>query len=81
MASCGWPSTASLVRVDDAVGGIRFGWLETVREHALGRLAASGEEDDVRDRHARAFADLAREAGASPAWRGAGLLGRPAGRG
>jgi predicted ATPase len=62
-----------LVRVDDAVGGVRFAWLETIRDHALERLAASGEAREMRERHARAFADLAMEAirhvpGADQAW-------------
>jgi predicted ATPase/class 3 adenylate cyclase len=62
-----------LGRVDDAVGGVRFGWLETIRDHALERLTASGAARDLRDRHARAFADLATEAirhipGADQAW-------------
>jgi predicted ATPase/class 3 adenylate cyclase len=48
-----------LTRVEDAVGGIRFGWLETIRHDALRRLEASGEGDAIRARHARAFADLA----------------------
>ena len=40
--------------------GGRFGMLETVREYALERLEQSGELDDVRDRHARAFAERCR---------------------
>lgn len=51
-----------VARVDDAVGGVRFAWLETIRDHALERLTASGDARDIRDRHARAFADLATEA-------------------
>jgi predicted ATPase/DNA-binding SARP family transcriptional activator len=50
----------SLVRSrPDAAGGTRFSMLETVREYALARLTASGELDDVRDRHASYYADLA----------------------
>ena len=62
-----------LMRVDDAVGGVRFAWLETIRDHALERLVASGEARELRDRHTRAFADLAMEVirhipGADQAW-------------
>jgi predicted ATPase len=42
--------------------GDRFLMLETIREFALERVAASGEEDDVRLRHAEHFADVARSA-------------------
>ena len=42
--------------------GRRFGMLETVREYALERLAESGEENAVRDRHARAYAEKIKEA-------------------
>lgn len=45
---------ASLVRDDGDVGGEpRYGMLETIREFGLERLAASGEEDAIRERHAR----------------------------
>jgi non-specific serine/threonine protein kinase len=37
----------------------RFGMLETIREFALDRLAAAGEEDDARQAHATYFCDLA----------------------
>jgi predicted ATPase len=62
-----------LTRVDDPVGGVRFGWLETIHSHARARLRASGDGADTRQRHARAFADLAREAarhipGAEQGW-------------
>ncbi|HEX2028183.1 MAG TPA: adenylate/guanylate cyclase domain-containing protein [Nitriliruptorales bacterium] len=39
----------------------RFGMLETIREFALERLAASGEEEDLRRRHAAAFLALAED--------------------
>ena len=43
----------SLLRsVEDAEGEPRFIMLETIREYALEQLAASGEEADVRARHA-----------------------------
>jgi len=48
---------SSLVRSEEAVGGVpRFTMLETIREFAVERLAASGEEPDIRQRHARYFA-------------------------
>lgn len=44
---------ASLVRqVGEQAGEPRFGMLETIREYGLERLAASGEEPEVRRRHA-----------------------------
>ena len=46
----------------------RFGMLETIREYALEKLAASGDEDPVRRAHAARFLALARQAG--PALRG-----------
>jgi predicted ATPase len=45
-----------------AVGRDRFLMLETIREYALERLAASGEEDELRRRHAEFFAGLAEHA-------------------
>ena len=53
-----------LSRVEDAVGGVRFGWLETIRSHALERLAASGERAVIEARHVQAFASLSSEAAA-----------------
>ena len=44
---------------DDAV---RFRMLETIREYAAEQLAGSGEEDDVRRRHAEHVRDLAEAA-------------------
>ncbi len=53
-------------------GEIRFLLLETIREYAMERLAGSGEETHVRQRHAEYFLDLAEEAG--PHLRTAGQL-------
>lgn len=43
-------------------GAIRFRLLQTIRGFALGRLAASGREPEVRHRHALAYLALLREA-------------------
>jgi predicted ATPase/DNA-binding CsgD family transcriptional regulator len=51
----------SMVVADQRDGLVRYRLLETVREYALERLVAAGEEDAVRDRHARAFLALAEE--------------------
>ncbi|MGH2428600.1 MAG: ATP-binding protein, partial [Candidatus Limnocylindria bacterium] len=48
----------SLVRLR----GNRFWMLETIREYAVERLEASGEADDIRQRHAEHFLALAEEA-------------------
>jgi predicted ATPase/class 3 adenylate cyclase len=48
----------SLVRQDDG----RFAMLETIREYAAERLAASGDADQVRRRHAEYFLSVAKEA-------------------
>ena len=53
----------SMLRAGDLESGEpRFTMLETIREFAVERLALSGEEDDVRRRHAAFFRDLAEEA-------------------
>ncbi len=44
-----------------ADGEIRFGMLETIREFAAERLAESGEEPEIRRRHAAAFVALAEQ--------------------
>ena len=49
-------------RVPDAHGEQRFRLLETVREFALERLASSGEEGCIRDRHTMYFLSLAQSA-------------------
>ncbi len=45
----------SLVVADRNVGGYRYRMLEVIRQYANNRLVESGEEDFVRDRHARWF--------------------------
>jgi excisionase family DNA binding protein len=42
----------SAAATTDSATMLRFGMLETVREFALERLAASGEEEETRERHA-----------------------------
>ena len=49
----------SLVRQSDLDGEPRFRMLVTIREYALERLNESGEGDEVRARHARAYLSLA----------------------
>jgi tetratricopeptide (TPR) repeat protein len=52
----------SLLRCDErASDGRRFEMLETIREFALDRLAAGGEEEDARRRHAEYYRALAEE--------------------
>jgi predicted ATPase len=46
-------------KVRGRTGDPRFWMLETIREFALEQLGESGEEDDVRRRHAEYFRDLA----------------------
>jgi predicted ATPase/class 3 adenylate cyclase len=52
----------SLVRQLDATGEPRFRMLVTIREFAMEKLAASGEEPAIRDRHLNAFLALAERA-------------------
>ena len=54
----------SLLRQDDVGGQPRFRMLETIREFALEQLASSGEETEIRRRHAEAYLALVR--GAEP---------------
>ncbi len=52
-----------LLRQEEApVGEARFLMLETIREYALGRLAASGEAETLRRRHAAYYLALAERA-------------------
>lgn len=49
----------SLLRQEEEHGAPRFMMLETIRDFALERLEASGEEDEIRRRHAMVFVALA----------------------
>jgi predicted ATPase len=48
----------SLVQLERGKGSGRYRLLETLREHALERLAEAGETESVRDAHARHYCDL-----------------------
>jgi len=50
----------SLVEVEPGEETARYRMLETIRQYALERLAASGEKDALRRRHASYFRDAAR---------------------
>ncbi len=52
----------SLVRSEVTDGEVRLSMLETVREHALDRLASEGVLEEYRRRHAERFLELARVA-------------------
>jgi tetratricopeptide (TPR) repeat protein len=52
----------SLVSAEDAGGRRRYRFLETIREYALERLAASGDSIQTRARHASYFRAIAEEA-------------------
>ncbi len=49
----------SLIRASETVDGPRFSMLETIRAFGLEQLAASGETEPTRQRHAAYFVDLA----------------------
>ena len=49
----------SLVMVERAGGHARYGLLETIRQFAQDQLAATGTIGEIRDRHARYFAEQA----------------------
>jgi len=51
--------TGSLLRSDVTDGEVRLFMLETVREDALARLVAAGKLEDLRQRHAERFLELA----------------------
>lgn len=51
-----------VVREEQAGGDVRFRMLETVREYAFERLVASGDEDQIRRRHAEYYLRLAQRA-------------------
>ncbi|GHF01287.1 LuxR family transcriptional regulator [Amycolatopsis deserti] len=52
----------SLVIADTTGPATRYRMLETIRQYALARLAASGEEDAIRDRHLDTFLAIVEEA-------------------
>jgi non-specific serine/threonine protein kinase len=53
----------SMLRGEEAAGGeLRFSMLETIREYAAERLAASGEDEAIRAHHASFFAELGMQA-------------------
>jgi predicted ATPase/class 3 adenylate cyclase len=49
----------SLLRSDVTEGDVRLSMLETVREHAIARIADSGKLDELQRRHAERFLELA----------------------
>jgi predicted ATPase/serine/threonine protein kinase len=53
---------ASLVAVEEHLDEMRYRMLESIREYGLERLAASGEVDELRRRHAAYFLRLAEAA-------------------
>jgi predicted ATPase/DNA-binding SARP family transcriptional activator len=55
-ALVGW----SLIRSDVSDGDVRLSMLETVREDAENRLAVEGKLEDLKQRHAERFLELAR---------------------
>ncbi|MDP9358228.1 MAG: LuxR C-terminal-related transcriptional regulator [Chloroflexota bacterium] len=60
----------SLLREEDGPAGEpRYLMLETIREYGLERLAESGEDEDVRRRHADHFAAFADRIGTDCVWR------------
>ncbi|ODT05382.1 MAG: hypothetical protein ABS52_01490 [Gemmatimonadetes bacterium SCN 70-22] len=64
----------SLVVMIEGEGTVRYRLLETIRQYAAVRLAAAGGGDEVRERHARFYIGIVREAephfitGARGAW-------------
>ncbi len=58
-----------LVHREGADGALRFSMLETIRQFAAEQLAASGEAETLRERHAAFFLSLVQAAAPSPAYR------------
>jgi predicted ATPase len=52
----------SLITHSERGSSFRLGMLETIREYALGQLAAHGEEVEARQRHARYYVSMGLEA-------------------
>jgi predicted ATPase/DNA-binding CsgD family transcriptional regulator len=53
----------SLALADEREPGVRYRLLETVRQYGLEKLAAAGEEDELRGRHRDLFLELSERAG------------------
>lgn len=51
-----------VLRIPAPSGGVRFGMLETIRDFGGEQLEASGEAEDIRDRHAGFYLELAETA-------------------
>jgi non-specific serine/threonine protein kinase len=62
LASLGRLADKSLVKVDTAASGVRYRFLETVRQYAEEKLRASDEAERLAARHAAFFVDLAARA-------------------
>jgi predicted ATPase len=71
-ALVGW----SLVRGESTDGELRLSMLETVREHALEHVRSEGRLDQLRQRHAERFLDLALSAAVDPSHEQANWLAR-----
>jgi len=52
----------SLLTTEERFGSMRYGMLESIRQYALGRLAAAGEAADLRGRHLAWLLDFAGKA-------------------
>jgi predicted ATPase/DNA-binding NarL/FixJ family response regulator len=61
-------SASLVIPADGASDEPRFTMLETIREYALERLAESGEEPSVRERHARHMVSLGERLWDTPDW-------------
>jgi non-specific serine/threonine protein kinase len=62
LAGLGALADQNLIRLDEGGPEPRYGMLETIREFALERLAASSEESRLREAHAAYFLGLAEQA-------------------
>jgi non-specific serine/threonine protein kinase len=65
---CALVAASLVLRVDGVGDEPRFTMLETIREFAIERLGASGEEPSIRERHARHLVALAENLWEDPEW-------------